>query len=155
MGEEGLKCCEEFPDRASMIKIREGIQRRGVAVDDGEHGPALLGDHRKGGGWLHLERGADNDEDFRRLAQLLGASHRDNRHRLSERDRGGLEKSAATIAERWGGISGNLLVDRLRVELLFATKADHFSIRAVKLDHLFLGDPGQTMKPVHVLRDEP
>ena len=54
IGDEPVQLFEKIPDRASMVEIRQRIQRRRVAVDNGQKSAALFGQDRKGGGRLDL-----------------------------------------------------------------------------------------------------
>ena len=55
MIEQDLELGKEFADGAVMNEVGEVVERRRVAVDDGEERAAAFGDDREGCRRLHLQ----------------------------------------------------------------------------------------------------
>ena len=115
--------------------------------------PFSLGQRREAVGRIDHQRRAQHQEEVAGQRLGLGPRHRSLRHRLAERDGGGLDDAAAVAARRQ--VAGGL-VERLQVGQLVAQaalQAGGVAGVAVQLDHLLGRHAGVLVQVVDVLGD--
>ncbi len=125
-----------------------------LIVEDHEACADVLGKHRKPGRGPDHQRGADRDQQIATCCQRLGATHRDFRHRLAERDRRGLDRIVAGRAGRRDAARGvELLPHPVDLVALAAADAARVARIAVQFDHVVRRDTRTLMQIVDILRD--
>src|SRR4051794_7050409 len=94
-----------YPDRSSHHiadagmdhEIGDAVERGRLAVDDRELGAIVLRQLGKARRRIDHERGAEHDKQVGGQRFLLGAAHRDRRHRLAERHGRGFDMPEAML----------------------------------------------------------
>ena len=86
---------KRFPDIVPDDQIGDVILLGRFVVDNHQFGAAVLGHHRKAGGRPDHQRRSDRDKQVAMLGKFSGAAHRVFRHRLPERNGGGLYRLVA------------------------------------------------------------
>src|SRR5258706_11820282 len=89
---------QRLPDIVPDDQISNVILLGGLVVDDHQSGTAVFGQHGEPGGRPDHERRPDRHEQVALLRELGGTVHGVFRHRLPERDGGGLYRLVADSA---------------------------------------------------------
>src|ERR1019366_133879 len=145
---------KRLPDVVPDHQIGNIVLFGRLVVDDHQSGAAVLGQHWKPGGWPDHQRRSDRKEQVAMLGQLGGAAHRVFRHRLPERDGGGLDRLVAdgAVGRPADGVEAPL--DPCKIVGFSATDAAGVSGIAVKLDDMIGREPRYLMQIVDVLGDD-
>ena len=100
------------------------------------------------------QRGAEDDEQIGRQRLLLGAPHRDGRHRLAERHRRGFDMPKATLARRHRAVALEGRAQIGDLVPLAAIETGRVGGVAVQLDDFLGRHAGGLVQPVDILRDD-
>src|SRR5262249_15201516 len=119
-------------------KVGNFIEFGRFAIDYRQMGAVSFGQQGESGGRQVHERGADCEKKITVKSQLLGAAHLPLGHRLAERDRRGLDRTAAVGAIRrtLAGLR-ELLPHPGELVSPAAVEARGIAVVAVQLDHVF------------------
>src|SRR6266700_806908 len=135
-------------------QIGEFVEPGRLAVDDRQHGAAALGELGERGGRIDHQRRAEHDEEIGGQRGDFSAAHFGLRHRLTERDRRGLDEPVTAVAARRLAVTlkGDPNIGELKPRR--AIEAGGVGGIAVQFDDLLRGDPGCLVQPVDILGDD-
>src|SRR5882672_5923511 len=143
-----------FPDIVPDHQISDFILFGGFVVDDHQSGAAIFGQHWKSGGRPDHQRRPDRNKQVAMLGKLGGAAHRVFRHRLTERDGGGLHRLVADGAVGCTACCVEALPDPRKIVSMSAANAAGVGRIAVQLDDVFDREARYLMQIVDVLGDD-